>query len=124
MPRSSGPWRRRSAGGRSRPADRAGLLRGFASAVDAHIEELAGLEIAGPGIRSARPAGRPARSATCSTTTPPRRSGACGRQIPVAGGLDVTFNEPIGVVGLIVPWNFPMPILSWGMAPALAPATR
>ena len=43
-----------------------------------------------------------------------------GKQIPVAGGLDVTFHEPLGVVGLIVPWNFPMPILSWGMAPALA----
>ena len=36
------------------------------------------------------------------------------------GGLNVTFHEPVGVVGLIVPWNFPMPILSWGMAPALA----
>jgi acyl-CoA reductase-like NAD-dependent aldehyde dehydrogenase len=43
-----------------------------------------------------------------------------GRQIPVAGGLNVTFAEPLGVVGLIVPWNFPMPILSWGLAPALA----
>ena len=44
----------------------------------------------------------------------------CGQQIPVPGGLNVTFHEPVGVVGLIVPWNFPMPILSWGMAPALA----
>jgi acyl-CoA reductase-like NAD-dependent aldehyde dehydrogenase len=43
-----------------------------------------------------------------------------GQQIPVPGGLNVTFREPVGVVGLIVPWNFPMPILSWGMAPALA----
>jgi acyl-CoA reductase-like NAD-dependent aldehyde dehydrogenase len=43
-----------------------------------------------------------------------------GQQIPVPGGLNVTFREPVGVVGLIVPWNFPMPILAWGMAPALA----
>ncbi len=43
-----------------------------------------------------------------------------GRQIPVPGGLDVTIKEPVGVVGLIVPWNFPMPILSWGLAPSLA----
>jgi acyl-CoA reductase-like NAD-dependent aldehyde dehydrogenase len=43
-----------------------------------------------------------------------------GRQIPVAGGLDVTFREPLGTVGIIVPWNFPMPIAGWGFAPALA----
>src|SRR6185503_7953593 len=43
-----------------------------------------------------------------------------GRQIPVAGGMDVTFKEPLGVVAVIVPWNFPMPIMGWGMAPALA----
>jgi acyl-CoA reductase-like NAD-dependent aldehyde dehydrogenase len=43
-----------------------------------------------------------------------------GKQIPVAGGVDITFKEPIGVVGIIVPWNFPMPIASWGFAAALA----
>jgi betaine-aldehyde dehydrogenase len=43
-----------------------------------------------------------------------------GAQIPVAGGLDVTFHEPLGVIGVIVPWNFPMTIASWGFAPALA----
>jgi acyl-CoA reductase-like NAD-dependent aldehyde dehydrogenase len=43
-----------------------------------------------------------------------------GRQIPVAGGVDLTFAEPLGVVGVIVPWNFPMPIAGWGFAPALA----
>ncbi len=43
-----------------------------------------------------------------------------GLQIPVPGGVDLTFHEPLGVVGIIVPWNFPMPIASWGFAPALA----
>jgi acyl-CoA reductase-like NAD-dependent aldehyde dehydrogenase len=43
-----------------------------------------------------------------------------GRQIPVAGGIDITFHEPLGVVGVIVPWNFPMPVAAWGFAPALA----
>lgn len=43
-----------------------------------------------------------------------------GRQIPVAGGLDITLLEPLGVVGVIAPWNFPMPIAAWATAPALA----
>ena len=102
------------------PADRAGLLRAFAGAVDAHIEELAGLEVAGAGhpVGQARWEAGQVRDVLTYYSAAPER--ACGRQIPVAGGLDVTFAEPIGVVGLIVPWNFPMPILSWGMAPALA----
>ena len=102
------------------PADRAGLLRSFASAVDAHVEELAGLEVAGAGhpVGQARWEAGQVRDVLTYYSAAPER--ACGRQIPVAGGLDVTFAEPIGVVGLIVPWNFPMPILSWGMAPALA----
>jgi acyl-CoA reductase-like NAD-dependent aldehyde dehydrogenase len=102
------------------PADRAGLLRSFASEVDAHIEELAGLEVAGAGhpVGQAHWEAGQVRDVLTYYSAAPER--ACGRQIPVAGGLDVTFAEPIGVVGLIVPWNFPMPILSWGMAPALA----
>ncbi|MFJ2116168.1 aldehyde dehydrogenase family protein, partial [Streptomyces sp. NPDC087850] len=43
-----------------------------------------------------------------------------GRQIPVAGGLDITLLEPLGVIGVIAPWNFPMPIAAWATAPALA----
>ncbi|MGO4760037.1 aldehyde dehydrogenase, partial [Streptomyces sp. 2MCAF27] len=43
-----------------------------------------------------------------------------GSQIPVPGGLNITFQEPLGVVAVIAPWNFPMPIAGWGTAPALA----
>jgi betaine-aldehyde dehydrogenase len=43
-----------------------------------------------------------------------------GQTIPVAGGVNMTFREPLGVVGLIVPWNFPLTIASWKLAPALA----
>ena len=57
------------------PGDRARLLRSFAAAVDAHIDELAALEIAGSGIRPARPGGKRARYAMCCSTTRPRRSG-------------------------------------------------
>ncbi len=102
------------------PGERAALLRSFAAAVDADVGELARLEIAGSG----HPAGQArweaghVRDVLQYYAAAPER--LCGRQIPVPGGLNVTFHEPVGVVGLIVPWNFPMPILAWGLAPALA----
>jgi len=102
------------------PGDRARLLRRFAAEVDAHADELAALEVAGSGhpVGSATWEAQQVRDVLLYYAAGPER--LAGRQIPVAGGLDVTFHEPLGVVGLIVPWNFPMPILSWSMAPALA----
>ncbi len=102
------------------PGDRARLLRAFAAEVDAHAEELAQLEVANSGhpVGAARWEAGQVRDVLQYYAAAPER--LTGKQIPVAGGLDVTFAEPLGVVGLIVPWNFPMPILSWGMAPALA----
>ena len=102
------------------PADRARLLRRFAEVVDAHIEELASLEVANSGhtISNARWEAGNVRDVLAYYSGSPERHS--GRQIPVAGGVDLTFYEPFGVVGIIVPWNFPMPIASWGMAPALA----
>src|SRR5579862_3430180 len=102
------------------PGDRARLLRSFAAAVDAASEELAGLEVAGSGhpVGAARWEAGQVRDVLLYYSAAPER--LIGKQIPVPGGLNVTFHEPVGVVGLIVPWNFPMPILSWGMAPALA----
>ena len=68
-----------------------------------------------PGTRSATPAGRRATSATSSTYYSAAPERLFGRQIPVAGGVDITFHEPLGVVGVIVPWNFPMPIAGWAI---------
>src|SRR5580693_7289922 len=102
------------------PGDRARLLRRFAGVVDAHVEELAGLEVANAGhvIANARwEAGNVRDVLEFFAAAPERHS---GRQIPVPGGIDVTFHEPLGVVGVIVPWNFPMAIAGWGFAPALA----
>ncbi|MFZ2502978.1 MAG: aldehyde dehydrogenase family protein [Nocardioides sp.] len=102
------------------PGERARLLRAFAAKVDAHIEELAQLEVLNSGhtIGNARWEAGNVRDVLNYYSAAPER--LFGRQIPVAGGIDVTFHEPLGVIGVIVPWNFPMPIAGWGFAPALA----
>ncbi|MDZ7886353.1 MAG: aldehyde dehydrogenase family protein [Mycobacterium sp.] len=102
------------------PAERAGALRAFAAVVDAHIGELAALEVANSGHpvgQAEWEAGHVRDVLTYYAASPER---LIGQQIPVAGGIDITFNEPLGVVGIITPWNFPMTIASWGFAPALA----
>ena len=109
-----------SAWKRVTPVDRSRLLRRFADVVDAHLEELAQLEVANAGhtISNARWEAGNVRDVLAYYSGAPERH--AGRQIPVAGGVDLTFYEPLGVVGIIVPWNFPMPIAAWGLAPALA----
>jgi len=102
------------------PKDRANLMRRIASMIDKHREELAQLE--------ARNVGKPISDARGEVgmvidvfnyyAGAPER--LVGKTIPVAGGVDMTFREPLGVVALIVPWNFPLPIASWKVAPALA----
>jgi acyl-CoA reductase-like NAD-dependent aldehyde dehydrogenase len=102
------------------PADRARLLRRFADAVDADVDRLAELEVRNSGhtIGNARWEAGNVRDVLQYYSAAPER--LFGKQIPVPGGIDVTFAEPLGVVGVIVPWNFPMPIAGWGFAPALA----
>ena len=102
------------------PGERARRLRRFADVVDAHGEELAQLEVrnAGHTIGNARWEAGNVRDVLHYYAAAPERM--FGRQIPVADGVDITFREPLGVVGVIVPWNFPMPIAGWGFAPALA----
>ena len=102
------------------PGDRARLLRRFAATIDSDLEHLAALEVRGAGhtISNARWEAGNLRDVLNYYSAAPER--LFGQQIPVPGGIDVTFKEPVGVVGLIVPWNFPMPILGWGLGPALA----
>nr|WP_240529797.1 aldehyde dehydrogenase family protein [Streptomyces mangrovisoli] len=102
------------------PADRARLLRRFADTVDAHLDELALLEVreAGHLLGNARWEAGNARDLLLYAAGGAER--LLGAQIPVPGGWDVTFHEPLGVVGVIAPWNFPMPIAAWGSFPALA----
>jgi betaine-aldehyde dehydrogenase len=102
------------------PGDRAALLRGLADALESRLEELATLEArtAGKPIGDARgEMGMVVDTYRYYAAAPERNA---GRTIPVAGGVDMTFREPLGVVGLITPWNFPLTIASWKCAPALA----
>ena len=102
------------------PGERARLLRAFSQVVTDHREELAQLEITNSGHTRGNAlweADNVANTLMYYAAAPER---LFGRQIPVPGGIDVTFKEPLGVVGVIVPWNFPMPIAGWGFAPALA----
>jgi betaine-aldehyde dehydrogenase len=102
------------------PSDRARLLRRLATLVEEHHEELARIE--------SRNVGKPINGARGEIGMVAQvfhyYAGAVdkhfGETIPVAGGVDMTFREPLGVVGLIVPWNFPLNISSWKLGPALA----
>jgi len=102
------------------PGDRAMLLRRFARQVDEDIETLAQLEVRNSGhpIDQARYEAGNVRDVLDYYAGAPER--LMGKQIPVAGGIAMIFNEPIGVVGMITPWNYPMPSAGWGFAPALA----
>jgi acyl-CoA reductase-like NAD-dependent aldehyde dehydrogenase len=102
------------------PGDRAALLRRLADAIEARGEELARLEArnAGKPISDAR--GEIAMVIDCFRYYAGAPERLIGKTIPVAGGVDMTFHEPLGVVGLITPWNFPLLIASWKVAPALA----
>ncbi|MEA2198432.1 MAG: hypothetical protein QOJ25_2483, partial [Solirubrobacteraceae bacterium] len=96
------------------------ILSGLADAVDARLRDLAMLEArnAGKPIGDARgEMGMVVETFRYYAGAPER---LLGDTIPVAGGIDLTFREPLGVVALIVPWNFPLTIACWQVAPALA----
>ena len=102
------------------PGDRALLMLRLSEAISDHLEGLAVLEArnAGKPIGDAR--GEIGMVAECFRYYAGAPERLLGKTIPVAGGVDMTFREPLGVVGLITPWNFPLVIASWKVAPALA----
>ncbi|HJS69405.1 MAG TPA: aldehyde dehydrogenase family protein [Gaiellaceae bacterium] len=102
------------------PSDRARLLRRLATLVEEHGEELARLESQNVGKPIAGARGEVGMVAEVFHFYAGAVDKHHGETIPVAGGVDLTFREPLGVVGLIVPWNFPLNISSWKLGPALA----
>jgi acyl-CoA reductase-like NAD-dependent aldehyde dehydrogenase len=102
------------------PAERGRLLRRLATLVEEHHEEVSQIESHNTGkpISSAR--GEIGMVADVFHFYAGAVDKRHGETIPVAGGVDMTFREPLGVVGLIVPWNFPLNIASWKLGPALA----
>jgi betaine-aldehyde dehydrogenase len=102
------------------PADRARLLRRLATLVEEHRDELARIESENAGKPIAGARGEIGMVAEVFHFYAGAVDKHHGETIPVAGGVDLTFREPLGVVGLIVPWNFPLNIASWKLGPALA----
>jgi betaine-aldehyde dehydrogenase len=102
------------------PGDRGRLLRRLATLVEEHAEELALLETRNVGKPIADSRGEVGMVADVFHFYAGAIDKHYGETIPVAGGVDMTFREPLGVVGLIVPWNFPLNISSWKLGPALA----
>src|SRR4051794_8489008 len=102
------------------PRDRGRLLRRLATLVEEHGEELARIESQNVGKPIAGARGEVAMVADVFHFYAGAVDKKHGETIPVAGGIDMTFREPLGVVGLIVPWNFPLNISSWKLGPALA----
>jgi acyl-CoA reductase-like NAD-dependent aldehyde dehydrogenase len=102
------------------PTDRARLLRRLAGLVEEHAEELARIESQNVGKPISGARGEVGMVAEVFHFYAGAVDKHHGETIPVAGGVDMTFREPLGVVGLIVPWNFPLNIASWKLGPALA----
>jgi acyl-CoA reductase-like NAD-dependent aldehyde dehydrogenase len=102
------------------PSDRARLLRRLAHLVGKNAEELALLETRNVGKPISDSRGEVAMVSEVFHFYAGAVDKHHGETIPVAGGVDLTFREPMGVVGLIVPWNFPIAISSWKLGPALA----
>ena len=102
------------------PTDRARLLRRLATLVEEHHEELSRIESRNVGKPISGARGEVGMVAQVFHFYAGAVDKHYGETVPVAGGIDMTFREPLGVVGLITPWNFPLNIASWKLGPALA----
>jgi betaine-aldehyde dehydrogenase len=102
------------------PTDRARLLRRLATLVEEHHEELSRIESRNVGKPISGARGEVGMVAQVFHFYAGAVDKHYGETIPVGGGVDMTFREPLGVVGLITPWNFPLNIASWKLGPALA----
>ena len=102
------------------PRDRANLMRRIAAAVEQNADRLARLEARNVGKPIADARGEVGMVVDVFNYFAGAPERLFGKTIPVAGGVDMTFREPLGVVALIVPWNFPLAISSWKVGPALA----
>ena len=102
------------------PAQRSSILRGLADAIEERAEDLATMEARNAGKPISDAEGEIGMVVECFRYYAGAPERLLGQTIPVAGGVDFTFREPLGVVGLITPWNFPLVIASWKVAPALA----
>jgi acyl-CoA reductase-like NAD-dependent aldehyde dehydrogenase len=102
------------------PSSRGAILRRIGDLVEERLEDLAQLETRNVGKPIADSRGEVGMVASVFRYYAGAPERLLGDTIPVAGGIDMTFREPMGVVGMIVPWNFPLPIASWKVAPALA----
>src|SRR5215213_785411 len=102
------------------PGERAALMRSVGALVAERVEELARLEARNVGKPISDARGEAAMVADVFNYYAGAPERLLGDTIPVDGGIDMTFREPLGVVGLITPWNFPLAIASWKLGPALA----
>lgn len=102
------------------PGERAEIMHALADALSARAADLAEIEARNAGKPISDAEGEIGMVVECFRYYAGAPERLLGKTIPVAGGVDMTFREPLGVVGLIVPWNFPLVIASWKVAPALA----
>ena len=102
------------------PTERARILRRIATLVEENAEDLASIETSNVGKPISDSRGEAGMVAEVFHFYAGAVDKHYGENIPVAGGVDITFRQPLGVVGLITPWNFPMNIASWKIGPALA----